>query len=115
LSAKQIPDMINDKAWVEAKSHTFLRGGNIKGSTVIIDEAQNLTRGELKKVLTRIHPDTTVIMIGHDGQIDLKKPEKSGFTPYLEHFSGESYVKVVELTKNFRGPLAQKADELTWK
>ncbi len=109
------PDMINDKAWVTAKSHTFLRGGNIKDHTVIIDEAQNFTRGELKKVLTRIHDSSTVIMIGHDGQIDLKKPEKSGFTPYLDHFKDEPYAKAIELTKNFRGELAQKADELTWK
>jgi phosphate starvation-inducible protein PhoH and related proteins len=108
------PDMINDKTWITAKSHTFVRGSNIKGSTLIVDEAQNFTRGELKKLLTRVHSDTKVIVIGHDGQIDLKNPAKSGFTPYLEHFRNEPYVEVVELRKNFRGRLAQKADELSW-
>lgn len=109
------PDIINDKAWITAKSHTFMRGSNIKDSTVIIEEAQNMTRGELKKILTRIHDSSRVIIIGHDGQIDLKKPEKSGFVPYLEHFRNEPYANVVELTTNFRGRLAQHADELTWK
>jgi phosphate starvation-inducible PhoH-like protein len=108
------PDHIKKVAWVYAKSHVFVRGSNIKNATVIIDEAQNLTRGELKKVLTRIHDSCKVIMIGHDGQCDLEKPEKSGFVPYLEHFQHESYASVVELTKNFRGALARHADELTW-
>ena len=102
------------KRWMEAKSHAFLRGSNIKNKTVIIDEAQNLTRGELKKVLTRISDNSTVIVIGHDGQIDLPKSSVSGFVPYIEHFKYQPYSEVVELTHNFRGSLAQHADELRW-
>lgn len=108
------PDFINEGAWITARSHVYMRGTNIKDATLIIDEAQNFTRGDLKKVLTRVHDSTTVIMIGHDGQCDLPKPEKSGFVPYIEHFRGKPYCKVVTLTKNFRGQLAQDADELTW-
>jgi phosphate starvation-inducible protein PhoH and related proteins len=100
--------------WVYPMSHTFARGINLKDKTVIIAEAQNFTRGELKKVLTRIHDSCTVIIEGHDGQCDLPDPKKSGFVPYIEHFRDEPYCKVIELTKNFRGRLAQKADELEW-
>lgn len=114
IQSEKNPDMVNDTAWIEAKSHTFVRGSNIKDSTIIIDEAQNMTRGELKKVLTRCHDSTTVIVIGHDKQIDLKRPEKSGFVPYLEWFRDESYANVCELTHNFRGEPATHADELTW-
>lgn len=114
IKSENNPDIINEKAWIEAKSHTFMRGSNIKDSVVIIDEAQNLTRGELKKILTRVHDSSKVVMIGHTKQIDLRNPAKSGFEPYLEHFRNEPYAKVCELTKNFRGRLAQHADELTW-
>lgn len=114
IKSENNPEMINEKAWVEAKSHTFLRGSNIKDSVVIIDEAQNLTRGELKKILTRCHDSSKVVLIGHTEQIDLKNPSKTGFEPYLEHFRNEPYAKVCELTKNFRGRLAEKADELSW-
>lgn len=100
--------------WVYAKSHIFARGTNIEDCTVIIDECQNFTRGELKKLLTRIHDNCTVIMIGHDGQCDLPDASKSGFVPYIEHFANENYAETVELTKNFRGRLAQKADALEW-
>lgn len=110
-----IDNVKNGNAWVQAMSHTFARGTNIKGTKLlIIDEAQNFTRGELKKVLTRIHDNVKVVMIGHDGQIDLKDTSKSGFIPYSNHYSDEEYVKICKLTVNFRGKLAQHADELKW-
>ncbi|MFS0643696.1 PhoH family protein [Siminovitchia sp. 179-K 8D1 HS] len=110
-----IENIKNGNAWVQAMSHAFARGTNIKGEKlVVIDETQNFTKGELKKVLTRIHDEVKVVMIGHDGQIDLKDPKKSGFIPYLEHFRDQPYAKVCELTVNFRGNLARHADSLKW-
>lgn len=114
IHREENPEHIKEVAWVYPKSHVFARGTNLKEATVIIDEAQNFTRGELKKLLTRIHDTCHVIVIGHDGQNDLDDPSKSGFLPYLEHYREESYAKVVNLTKNFRGQLAKHADELTW-
>lgn len=110
-----IDNLKNGNVWVYPMSHTFARGTNLKNKTVIIDESQNFTRGELKKILSRIHDDCTVIVIGDPNQCDLKdKKEKSGFIPYLEHFNGESYVAVCELTRNFRGVISAKSESLTW-
>lgn len=105
--------------WVKAMSHVFARGINIKNDEfskklVIIDESQNFQRNELKKVLTRIHDDVKVVMIGHDKQCDLNNPRKSGFVPYINHFEGQPYFKSLTLTHNFRGKLANHADQLTW-
>jgi phosphate starvation-inducible protein PhoH and related proteins len=100
--------------WAFPMSHTFARGINLKDKTVILAESQNYTRGDLKKILTRIHDSCTVIIEGHTGQIDLPDEKKSGFAPYIEHFRNESYAQVVELHVNFRGKLAQHADNLTW-
>jgi len=102
----------NKEAWVHPRSHIFARGTNIKDSTVIIDECQNFTKAELKKVLTRIHDSCKVIMIGHTGQNDLKNPKDSGFKPYIEHFRNKEYATVCELSWNFRGILANDADEI---
>lgn len=114
-SESNIENMKNGNTWVKAMSHVFARGINIKGNKlVVIDEAQNFTRGELKKILSRMHDDVKIVMIGHDGQIDLKDPKKSGFIPYLEHFKDEPYAKVCTLSVNFRGQLANHADTLTW-
>jgi len=112
--AENIETQKRGDVWVYPRSHIFARGTNIKDSTVIIAEAQNFTRGELKKVLTRIHDSCTVIIEGHDGQNDLSNPNKSGFVPYIEHLSVYEFVNIVQLTKNFRGRLSTVADELTW-
>lgn len=102
----------NGNTWVEAKSHVFARGTNIKDKFLIIDEVQNFTKSELRKLLTRVHDSCKVVMIGHTGQIDLERPQDSGFAPYIEHFRKKDYCKVCELSWNFRGILANDADEL---
>lgn len=109
---ENIENIKNGNTWVEAKSHVFARGTNIKDKTVILDECQNYSKSDLKKILTRIHDSCTVIMIGHTGQIDMDRPQDSGFAPYIEHFKNKEYVKICELSWNFRGKLANDADEL---
>ncbi|MGG2024247.1 PhoH family protein [Gottfriedia sp. S16(2024)] len=100
--------------WVYPMSHTFARGINLKDKTVILAESQNYSRGDMKKILTRLHDSCTVVIEGHTGQCDLPDPKKSGFAPYIEHFHDEPYAKLVELTVNFRGRLSQHADKLEW-
>jgi predicted ribonuclease YlaK len=98
--------------WVETFSHTFTRGMNIKNKVVVIDEAQNWTVEQLKKILTRCHKSCRIVVIGHTGQIDLPIKEQSGFQRYIEHFRDKERAKICNLTKNFRGWVAQWADEL---
>ena len=95
--------------YVKLLTHTYLRGTNLSNKVIIIDEAQNYTLSELKKVLTRIHDDCKVIVIGHTGQIDISS--KSGFFSYIEHFKGCDKCAVCELTTNHRGWLSTHADE----
>lgn len=106
------PEYLSKEAWIYPRSHIFARGTNIKDSTVILDECQNFTKSELRKILTRIHDSCTVIMIGHTGQIDLKNPKDSGFQAYIDHFNGKDYANICELTWNFRGKLANDADQI---
>lgn len=100
-------------AWIFPSSHTYWRGGNIEDSVVVIDEAQNMTTSELRKILTRCHDSCLVFVIGHVGQIDLKNPSKSGFQPYLDHASVSDFVTVCHLTKNFRGKISKWADSIS--
>lgn len=98
------------EAFVKLLTHTYLRGTNLQKKVVILDEAQNYTVSELKKVLTRIHDSCKVIVIGHTGQIDIRGG--SGFARYLEHFEGQERCKVCKLTTNHRGWLSTFADML---
>lgn len=98
------------EAFVKLLTHTYLRGTNLERKVIIIDEAQNFTASELKKVLTRIHDDCKVLVIGHTGQIDISG--RSGFAQYIEHFRGQERCAVCELTVNHRGWLSNHADAL---
>jgi predicted ribonuclease YlaK len=99
-----------DEAFVKLLTHTYLRGTNLQKKVVILDESQNYTVAELKKVLTRCHDSCKVIVIGHTGQIDING--RSGFARYLEHFQGHERCAVCKLTTNHRGWLSTYADEL---
>ena len=96
--------------FVKLLTHTYLRGTNLSRKIVILDEAQNYTVPEMKKVLTRIHDDCKVVVIGHTGQVDISG--KSGFAKYIEHFKGSEKCAVCELTVNHRGWLSTWADKM---
>lgn len=99
----------NGHVWVDAMSHTFMRGMNISNRVVIIDEAQNLTVPEMRKVLTRCHDCNKVIVIGSSMQSDIDS-RLSGFVPYMKHYEDQERAAVITLTKNFRGWISQHAD-----
>lgn len=100
-----------DSGWIHAYSCNYMRGGNIKDATVIIDESQNFTKAELRTILTRIHDSCHVVLMGDFNQCDISE-KLSGFLPYLMHYSTEPYTKVCELTKNFRGLISARAETL---
>ena len=107
--------MVNQKygdAYVTLITSTYLRGTNLKHKVIIIDEAQNYTVSELKKVLTRCSDDCKIIVIGHHDQCDLDDKSKSGFVKYLNHFSEHEHCQICELTVNHRGWVSQFADNL---
>lgn len=107
--------MVNQKSgsgYITCITDTYLRGTNLNNSVVIIDEAQNYTTSQLKKILTRIGSNTKVVVIGHDMQCDLDDVEQSGFMTYLDHFKNEERATVCSLVNNHRGWISRHADEL---
>lgn len=107
--------MVNQKngtGYITCITDTFLRGSSIENAVIILDEAQNFTVPQLKKVLTRVDQNTKVIVIGHDKQCDLENANRSGFVRYIEHFKGKERAAVCTLSTNHRGWISQHADEL---
>ena len=98
--------------WVYPMSHIFARGINIDDSFIIIDEAENFTRDELKKIITRIHDNCRVVIAGHTGQCDLRDKSLSGFKDYIEFYKTRDYAQVCQLSKNFRGIISSDADTI---
>ena len=107
-----------EHGWCKAVPSTFLRGSNFKNVGILLDEFQNYTRIEAKKSLTRIHDTCHAVVCGSMNQIDLKRPEESGFVATMELFKDyvdEFPIGYAELTKDFRGFISKVADKLPIK
>lgn len=114
-TAVNTDSMVNQKngtGYITCITDTFLRGTNLDNAVIIIDEAQNYTVQQLKKVLTRIGEHAKVIVIGHELQCDLDEHAASGFVRYINHFSGQERAAVCALHTNHRGWISRCADEL---
>ena len=113
-------------AYIDCVPHNYLRGCTFENKVVIIDEAQNYQFEELKKTLTRVTDNCKTIVIGHTGQIDINhrrspfarytlappSDPSSAFERYINHFRGEPYARICQLSTNHRGLVAYHADQL---
>lgn len=107
--------LFNDEegsGYITCVTDTFLRGQNLDNAVIIIDEAQNFTTSQLKKILTRVGKKTKVIVIGHTEQCDLDDKRLSGFARYIKHFEDQERAAVCTLVNNHRGWISRHADEL---
>ncbi|MCA9309858.1 MAG: PhoH family protein, partial [Phycisphaerales bacterium] len=55
-----------------------MRGRTLNNAVIILDEAQNTTRGQMQMFLTRMGQSSKMIVTGDPTQIDLPDPEQSG-------------------------------------
>lgn len=96
------------------QSIAYIRGIDIEDSVFIVDEAQNLTKHEIKTILTRVGKKSKVIIIGDssDSQIDKKelKSDNNGLVHVIDKWFGKySWFGYVELTKCLRGEICEAA------
>lgn len=63
---------------IEIAPLAFMRGRTLNHSCVILDEAQNTTREQMKMFLTRLGENSRAIITGDITQIDLPKKSSSG-------------------------------------
>ncbi|MBA6414347.1 PhoH family protein [Parahaliea sp. F7430] len=65
---------------IEVAPLAFMRGRTLNNSFIILDEAQNTTREQMKMFLTRIGFGSTAVVTGDATQIDLPRGIPSGLT-----------------------------------
>lgn len=63
---------------IEVAPLAFMRGRTLSRAFVILDEAQNCTREQMKMFLTRLGPGSKAMVTGDPGQSDLPGGEPSG-------------------------------------
>lgn len=63
---------------IEIVPLAFMRGRTLNDSIILLDEAQNTTKGQMQMFLTRMGQRSKMIITGDVTQIDLPKPGESG-------------------------------------
>ena len=63
---------------IEIAPLAYMRGRTLKNAFILLDEAQNTTKSQLKMFLTRLGENSKMIVTGDISQIDLKQDQSSG-------------------------------------
>lgn len=63
---------------IEIAPLAYMRGRTLNNAFILLDEAQNTTPMQMKMFLTRMGPDSKMIVTGDTSQIDLPRNQRSG-------------------------------------
>ena len=83
---------------IEIAPLAYMRGRTLSNSFIILDEAQNTTKEQMKMFLTRMGENSHIVVTGDVTQIDLPHSVESGMKNALEVLKDVEGIKIVQLT-----------------
>ena len=112
LGLEQTEKMI-ERGIIEIAPLAYVRGRTLEDAYIILDEAQNTTKQQMKMFLTRLGFNSKMVVTGDETQIDLPKPVKSGLKHAKEILSDVKGIEFVqfETVDVVRHTLVQKIIE----
>jgi phosphate starvation-inducible PhoH-like protein len=110
LVAAEQANRLIEKGVIEIAPLAYMRGRTLNASFIILDEAQNTTREQMKMFLTRPGYDSKVVVTADVTQIDLPEPRKSGVLHALKVLAAIPEIAVCSFNEKdvVRHPLVQK-------
>lgn len=110
----ELDDILAGMGSIEVEALTYIRGRSIPDQYIIIDEAQNLTKHEVKTILTRVGERSKIVLMGDPAQIDHPYLDEynNGLTYVVERFKDQKLAGHVKLMKGERSGLAQLAADI---
>lgn len=79
---------LQERGVIEVAPLAYMRGRTLDDSFIILDEAQNTTREQMKMFLTRLGFNSKMVITGDITQIDLPETSKSGLIEALRVLNG---------------------------
>ena len=89
-----------EKGNIEVAPLAYMRGRTLDDSFIILDEAQNTSREQMKMFLTRMGFGSKVVITGDVTQIDLPGDKPSGLKEAMKVLDGVEGVGICRLTQN---------------
>ena len=95
---------------IEVAPLAYMRGRTLDDSFIILDEAQNTTREQMKMFLTRLGFGSKIVITGDITQVDLPPEKTSGLREVLHVLNGIDDIAICRLTGSdvVRHALVQK-------
>lgn len=99
-----------EKGEIEVVPLAFMRGRTLSHAFVIVDEAQNATRLQMKMVLTRLGEGSRMAITGDPTQVDLSNPNDSGLAHAVKLLEGVEGIAVARFAAEdvVRHPLVER-------
>src|SRR5699024_7953938 len=95
---------------IEIAPLAYMRGRTLNEAFIILDEAQNTTRAQMKMFLTRIGFGSTAVVTGDMTQVDLPRDKSSGLRHAVGLLRGVQGISVTQFVAAdvVRHPLVQR-------
>ncbi len=108
IGAEKASDYLH-RGVIEIAPLAFMRGRTLGNAFIILDEAQNTTREQMKMFLTRIGFDSNAVITGDITQVDLPAQQQSGLVQAKKLLSQINGIGFCKFTKAdvVRHPLVQ--------
>lgn len=111
---KMAVDALKMNGTIEILPIKFALGATLDNSIIIIDEAQQISKDNLRTLITRIGQGSKMIFLGDVKQKSVNKREKSALEILIEHFGEVEEIGIVQLGKSdiVRHPIIQKIEDI---
>ena len=112
LVGQAITSRLRELKTIEELPIAYMRGINLDRSIIIIDEAQNISRENIRTIMTRLGKDSKMIFLGDERQQDSKGG--NGLTFLMDHFQEIDEIGCVQFNKSdvVRNPLIAKIERV---
>lgn len=87
-----------EKGVIEVAPLAYMRGRTLDDAFIILDEAQNTTREQIKMFLTRLGTGSKMVITGDITQIDLPESKKSGLIDAMRILKGIDDISINRFT-----------------
>ena len=87
-----------ERGSIEVAPLAYMRGRTLDDSFIILDEAQNTTREQMKMFLTRLGFGSKIVITGDVTQIDLPSDKTSGLKDAIRVLEGVKDIAICRLT-----------------
>lgn len=88
-----------ERGLIEVAPLAYMRGRTLDDSFIILDEAQNTTKEQMKMFLTRFGFGSRVVVNGDATQVDLPHGKQSGLAHAVKVLSDVDEIAIVQLTE----------------